>query len=201
MPIKETQQLREMYGTPSGRAKIKVLKGLEKHAINYISKSPFVVISTVDTNMNLDASPRGGAPGFVRVLDNNTLLIPDAKGNNRVDSLSNIVETGRIGMLFFIPGIDETLRVNGSAIVSTNPDYLQQFSTEKNLPKACIVITVEEMFLHCAKAFMRSKLWSEEAKLERSQFPTMGQMLNDQLEIDAPTESQEAMVQRYKNDL
>ena len=201
MQIKDTKALRDLYGQPSGRAKIKVLSNLEKHSINFISKSPFAVISTVNKQLELDASPRGGAPGFIKVLDDTTLLIPDSKGNNRVDSLSNIVETQSIGMLFLIPGVDETLRINGSAVVSTNDNYLQQFASEKNPPKTCIVVTVEEVFLHCAKALMRSKLWDNDAKIERSEFPSMGRMLKDQLQSDDPAETQEAMVARYQKDL
>ena len=111
MEITNQEQLRELYGWPRGRAKIKVLQSLEKHAINFIEQSPFFVMSTYDSNGRTDASPRGGKPGFVKILDDNTLLVPDSKGNNRVDSLINIVETGNIGCLFLIPGIDETLRI------------------------------------------------------------------------------------------
>jgi len=201
MNIDNIEQLRELYGFPSGRAKIKELSSLEEHSINFINNSPFVVISTASKNFKMDASPRGGEPGFVKVLDNSTLLIPDAKGNNRVDSLSNILETGQIGLLFLIPGVDETLRVNGKAAISTASNYLSYFDNERNRPKATIVVNIEELFLHCAKAFIRSKLWNEEAKIERSVLPTIGQMLNDQLSIDAPTETQEEMVERYHNDL
>ncbi|WP_412985527.1 pyridoxamine 5'-phosphate oxidase family protein [Pontimicrobium sp. IMCC45349] len=201
MNVKNTEQLRELYDYPSGRAKIKTLFELEKHAINFVAKSPFAVISTVNKDYKLDASPRGGAPGFVKVLDNKTLLIPDAKGNNRLDSISNILETQHIGMLFMIPGVDETLRVNGKASISDEAKYLNLFDTERNPPKACIIVAIEELFLHCAKAFMRSQLWSEVAKMERSQFPTMGQMLNDQLKTNNPLETQEEMVARYQKDL
>jgi len=201
MKIETQEQLREVYGHPSGRAKIKGLSRLEKHSINFINNAPFVVLSTTNKDLKMDASPRGGEPGFVKVIDNTTILIPDAKGNNRVDSLSNIVETGQIGLLFLIPGVDETLRVNGKSKISTASEYLAYFDNEKNKPKASIVVEIEELFLHCAKAFMRSKLWNEEAKIERSDLPTMGQMLNDQLSINGPTETQEEMLERYHNDL
>jgi PPOX class probable FMN-dependent enzyme len=194
-------QLRELYGSPKGRAKLKVLSSLEKHSKNFINKCPFIVISTTDKNYKLDASPRGGASGFVKVINDHTLVIPDAKGNNRIDSLSNIAETGQIGILFMIPGVDETLRVNGSAVVSSKQDYLRLFQDEKNPPKTAIVVTIEELFLHCAKAFMRSKLWDSDYKIERTELPTMGQMLNDQLNIEAPVESHEDMIERYKKDL
>jgi predicted pyridoxine 5'-phosphate oxidase superfamily flavin-nucleotide-binding protein len=115
--------------------------------------------------------------------------------------MSNIVETGRVGLLFLIPGVDETLRLNGSAIISTDDDLLKLFPNEKISPKSCIVIKVEEVFLHCAKALMRSKLWHDDYKIERKSFPTMGRMLKDQLGDTKEPESQEEMVKRYQQDL
>ena len=201
MIITNKEELRTLYGWPRGRAKDKVLSQLEKHSKNFILHSPFFVMSTYDHAGRSDASPRGGQPGFVEVLDDQTLLIPDAKGNNRVDSLMNIVETKSIGCLFLIPGIDETLRINGTAVISTKEEYINRFQEEKNPPKTCIVITIHEVFLHCAKALMRSELWQDTHRQERPGFPTMGRMLNDQLSIDAPVEPQEEMVKRYSEDL
>jgi len=201
MRIENEEQLRALYGWPAGRAKIKVLPSLEKHAKHFISRSPFLVMSTYDKAGRSDASPRGGAPGFVLATDNQTLLLPDAKGNNRVDSLVNIVETRKIGMLFFIPGIDETLRINGSAHIDTDPTLLAKFSALKNPPISCLVIKVEESFLHCAKALMRSKLWSQEIQLARNEFPTMGRMLNEQLGTNKKEETQAEMKARYEPDL
>lgn len=201
MKIENTTQLRALYDYPRGRAKVKVFQSLGKHAINFIEKSSFLVISTASKSGKMDASPRGGQIGFVKVLDDTTIVIPDAKGNNRVDSFINIIETAQIGTLFLIPGIDETLRVNGSAYISTDSKYLEMFASESNPPKACIVITVKEMFLHCAKALMRSKLWHEDSKIERSKLPTMGQMLKDQIGGNEALETQEEMVQRYQKDL
>lgn len=201
MIIKNEEALRELYGWPKGRAKTKVLSKLEKHSKNFINHSPFFVMSTSDENGMADASPRGGDRGFVKILDDNTLLIPDAKGNNRVDSLVNIVSTGNMGCLFLIPGIDETLRINGSAIISTNEEHLSLFVEEKRPPKSCIVLTIKEVFLHCAKALMRSELWNPDQFTTRPGFPTMGVMLNEQLGLDRPTETQEEMVKRYREDL
>lgn len=201
MKIKDTSQLREIYGFPSGRAKDKVFSKLDKHAINFIEKAPFLVLSSSNVNGDLDASPRGGLPGFVKVLNEKELIIPDAKGNNRIDSLTNIVETGRVGILFLIPGVDETLRVNGSAYITTDSKYLECFPLEQNTPKSFIIIEVKEMFLHCAKAFMRSKLWHKDALIDRKTFPTMGKMLKDQLQSNDALESQEDMVKRYQKDL
>ena len=201
MTITNEEELRELYGWPKGRAKSKVLNQLEKHSKNFVSHSPFFVMSTYNQAGQSDASPRGGKPGFVKVIDHYSLLIPDAKGNNRVDSLVNIIETGQVGCLFLIPGIDETLRINGTATITTNPAYLDLFSDENHPPKACIKILIKEVFLHCAKALMRSELWSDTHRLDRPGFPTMGTMLKEQLGTNAPTESQEEMLKRYSKDL
>ncbi|MGB5418860.1 pyridoxamine 5'-phosphate oxidase family protein [Algibacter sp.] len=201
MKIENDAQLRELYGYPKGRAKEKVLSHLEKHGIHFIKNSPFFVMSTSSNEGKADASPRGGVPGFVKVIDDKTLIIPDSKGNNRVDSIGNIVETGRIGLLFLIPGIDETLRINGSAYLSTDIKHLDLFSEGQNPPKACLVVSVEEAFLHCAKAFMRSKLWDASAQIESQSFPTMGKMLKDQLGSKEDPESRDDMIKRYKKDL
>ncbi len=201
MTISNQEQLRELYGWPKGRAEIKVLSALEKHAINFITQSPFFVMSTYDNAGRTDASPRGGLPGFVKILDNQTLLVPDSKGNNRVDSLINIVATGNIGCLFLIPGIDETLRVNGKASIINDQKYIDLFPEEQNIPKSCIKIEINEVFLHCAKALMRSKLWKDDYRVKRGDFPTMGRMLNEQLGTNNPEETQEEMVKRYTPDL
>ncbi len=201
MKISTEKQLRELYGYASGRAKDKVFSKLDKHAINFINKSPFLILSSSSKEGKHDASPRGGALGFVKVISDSEIIIPDSKGNNRVDSLSNIVETGKVGLLFLVPGIDETLRINGNAYLSTDEDYLNLFITEKNHPKSCVVISIEEVFLHCAKALMRSKLWDESSKINRDEFPTMGQMLKDQLGSKEAPETREAMVERYQKDL
>ncbi|NOQ74219.1 MAG: pyridoxamine 5'-phosphate oxidase family protein [Crocinitomix sp.] len=195
------QQLRELYGNPSGRAKDKVLTQLDKHAKAFINQSPFVVLSTIDANGAMDASPRGGQAGFVKFTEDGNIIIPDAKGNNRIDSLINIAETGQIATLFFIPGVDELLRINGNAFITSDATVLDLFSTEKIPLKTAIILEPKEIFLHCAKALMRSKFWSVEAQLERSNLPTMGEMLKDHLNSKEPAESQDAMVNRYQKDL
>lgn len=201
MHIESEEQLRKIYGYPKGRAKDKQLSALEFHATNFIEHSPFVVISTHAKSGLVDCSPRGGSPGFVKALSESCVIIPDGKGNNRLDSLVNIIETDDIGCLFLIPGVDETLRVNGNARISASAEHLDLFSNDRNPPKTCIVITIKEVFLHCAKALMRSELWSQKSVISRSQFPTMGTMINDQLLVSDPPETQEDMVARYKHDL
>ncbi|MCP3689422.1 MAG: pyridoxamine 5'-phosphate oxidase family protein [Gammaproteobacteria bacterium] len=201
MYIESTEQLRNIYGFPKSRAKNKQLATLERHSVNYIEHSPFVTISTHALSGLADCSPRGGKPGFVKIQNEKCIIIPDGKGNNRLDSLVNIIETGNIACLFLIPGVDETLRINGMARISTAADHLSLFEKEQNPPKTCIELAIEEVFLHCAKALMRSELWSSKSKIDRSNFPTMGTMLNDQLSVTNIPESQEEMVKRYEHDL
>lgn len=149
----------------------------------------------------LDASPRGGAPGFVKIVDAHTLLIPDSPGNNRLDTLENIIHTGKVGMLFLIPGMDETLRVNGTASLSVAPADLEQCTTEVRAPKLVIKVVVSQAYLHCAKAFMRSKLWDTQSHIERSVLPSMGEMINEQAKMTTPSETQEEMLARYRAEL
>ena len=171
------------------------------HCRRFIALSPFVVIASGDAGASLDASPRGGEPGFVRIVSDKTLLIPDSPGNNRLDTLSNIIATGNVGLLFMIPGVEETLRVNGSARLADGAELLQQFATEKRTPKLVIEVTVFAAYLHCAKAFMRSKLWSAESQIARSALPTMGEMLTEQTGMQSAAETQEQMKSRYACDL
>jgi PPOX class probable FMN-dependent enzyme len=200
--INSIEELEEIYGLPSGRAKNKSLSELEQHAINFITTSPFMVISSYDENGHCDNSPRGGSPGFVKVIDSKTIAFCDAKGNNRIDTLRNIVQTKQVGLLFLIPGIEETLRLNGIAKISKSTEHLALFQNEKIPPKTVIFIEIQEVFLHCAKAMMRSKIWLDDFKISnREDFPTMGQMLKDQLKGPEEVESYQDMVKRYKADL
>ncbi|NHQ91265.1 pyridoxamine 5'-phosphate oxidase family protein [Janthinobacterium lividum] len=201
MDITTLEQLRAHYSLAQGRALSKQLDHLDPHCIAFIGLSPFAVLATGGAGGQLDASPRGGAPGFVQVLDAHTLLLPDAKGNNRLDSFSNIVETGRAGLLFMIPGVDETLRVNGEASLSDAPALLAHFAGERNPPRLVMRLRVAEAYLHCAKAFMRSRLWDSTRQVERSVLPTMGQMIQDQTGVHGPLETQEQMAARYAPDI
>ena len=198
--IADLQSLRALYPAPGERALRKQLAALDRHCIAFIALSPFVVLSTADAQGRQDASPRGGAPGFVRVDAAHRLWIPDAPGNHRLDSLSNIVQTGRIGLLFLVPGVDETLRVNGTARLCDEADKLAPFAADKRV-RLVIEVDVEEAYLHCAKSLMRSKLWSDAARVQRSVLPTIGQMINDQLGTDAPAEDPAQMLARYAADL
>mgnify|MGYP001239270369 CR=1 FL=1 len=165
-----------------------------------IAASPFAVLATTGPG-GLDASPRGGAPGFVKALDAHTLLIPDAPGNNRLDTLENIIQTGQVGLLFLVPGVDETLRVNGTAVLSTDDADLAACADARRVPKLVIRVTVQAAYLHCAKALMRSALWDPARHVDRAVLPSMGQMLKDQIGGDQPLESQAQMLARYAAEL
>lgn len=198
--VRTIEELYLLYPEPKERALKKQLSRLDRHCKRFIALSPFAVIATGNAS-GFDASPRGGEPGFIKVVDDVTLMIPDSPGNNRLDSLKNIIESGRVGLLFLIPGVDETLRINGAAYVSIDAEKLQLFASEKRAPKVVIEVMIDEAYLHCAKAFMRSKLWADESRLERSVLPTMGQMIQEQIGSSGSPESQEAMVARYTRDL
>jgi PPOX class probable FMN-dependent enzyme len=201
MKIETLEQLRTLYAAPKERAVKKQLSSLDRHCKRYISLSPFVVLSSIGGDEVLDASPRGGAPGFVKIIDDNTLLIPDSPGNNRLDTLENIIHTGRLGLLFLIPGVDETLRVNGTAELSVAPADIALCTTEVRAPKLVIRINVQQAYLHCAKAFMRSKLWESESQIARNQLPTMVDMINEQAAIEGVFETHEEIMRRYRNEL
>jgi PPOX class probable FMN-dependent enzyme len=201
MNITSVEALREIYAAAGERAVRKQLSALDRHCRRFIELSPFFVLATAGATGELDASPRGGAPGFVKIQDERTLLIPDAPGNNRLDSLENIVATGRAGLLFLIPGVEETLRVNGSAVLSRAAHDLEVCTDPRRTPKVVIRVTVQETYLHCAKAFLRSRLWSSETHIDRGLLPTLGQMIKDQTGIESPAETQEEMLKRYAPEL
>jgi uncharacterized protein len=201
MEIASLDALRELYAQPQERAVKKQIAVLDRHCMNFIARSPFLILSTCDKDFNLDASPRGGDPGFVKVEPSGELLIPDAPGNNRLDSFENILSTRKIGLLFLIPGFDETLRVNGNAALSNAPHDIAACTSERRVPKAVVRVAVTAAYLHCAKAFLRSKLWSESSKVARSTLPTAGQMISDQTGLPFAPESKEQMERRYAPDL
>ncbi len=201
MTIDSVESLRALYPEPSDRAVRKQLASLDEHCLAFIALSPFVVVSSGSAAGAFDSSPRGGEPGFVQAPDEGTLLLPDSPGNNRLDTLTNVIETGHVGLLFFIPGVDETLRVNGPARLSAETDLLARFAGARNPPRIILEVKVAEAYLHCAKALMRSRLWSPESLVERDRLPTMGQMLKDHLGSDGDPETHDAMLVRYRQDL
>ncbi|MED5051515.1 pyridoxamine 5'-phosphate oxidase family protein [Anoxybacteroides rupiense] len=173
------EELRSIMGEPSELVKRKVISYLDHHCQRLISLSPFVVLATADRFGYCDASPRGDMPGFVRVIDEKHLLIPERPGNKRGDSLRNILSNPRIGLLFFIPGWKETLRVNGKACLVRDDAWLEQMAVNKAKPLIAIGVEVEECFIHCAKALLRSKLWQPEAWPSLENFPSAASILHE----------------------
>jgi PPOX class probable FMN-dependent enzyme len=186
-------ELRRNYGQPIERSKLKVLRRLDEHCRKFISLSPFVCLGTSGED-GADVSPRGDKPGFVQVLDDTKLGLPDWPGNNRIDSLANIVSSPKVGLLFLIPGVDETLRVNGRAEITSDPNLLARWEVNGKRPRSVLLITVEEAFLHCGKALIRSRLWHDDYKIRRSELPSYGRMLKDQIDICDSVEDIEASV-------
>jgi PPOX class probable FMN-dependent enzyme len=176
--ITDVDALEKLYGSPSGAAVEKEIDYLHPHYQTLIAASPFFVLASGGPD-GLDASPRGDAPGFVVVGDEKTLLIPDRRGNNRVDSLRNIISNPRVALLFLIPGVGETLRVNGRAEISTDPALLARFGVEGKLPRSVIVVHVDTVFFQCARAIFRSKLWDPAQHIERRTLPSLGTIVAD----------------------
>ena len=201
--VVDAARLRELYDPPRGRAVTKELRRLDRHCRRFIELSPFVVVASGAAEGHFDASPRGGEPGFVHVADDRTLLIPDSPGNNRLDTMENILSTGKVGLLFLIPGIDETLRVNGAARLVEHAGVLARFAAMKRPPKLAIEVTVAQAYLHCAKAFLRSRLWTGEYAQPKGTFPSIGRMVGDQIGLTEEEKQQrEVMIERnYKDGL
>ncbi|MCG8649948.1 MAG: pyridoxamine 5'-phosphate oxidase family protein [Pirellulales bacterium] len=199
--LTNAESLRAHYGAPNDRAVAKQIDRLDRHCKAFIKISPFVVVSTASSDGRVDSSPKGDAPGFVRVLDDRTIAIPDRIGNNRIDGMLNIVSNPHVGLLFMVPGMNETLRINGTVRISHDPELLDSMCFKGRPPKTAMVVTAEEVFLHCGKAFIRSGLWNPENRIERQSFPTLGQMLADQIDGLDPTEADRATEDGYKNRL
>ena len=180
--IKSVAELKSHYGAPGDLALNKEVTALDGHCRRFIELSPFVVIATAAASGAADASPRGDAPGFVQVLDDKHLLIPDRAGNNRLDSLKNLVENPNVGLLFFVPGMNETLRLNGTAVLTTDPELLMPMAINGKPPRTGLLVTIDQAFLQCAKALMRSKLWAPQSQIERKTFPSLGKILSDQID-------------------
>ena len=192
--------LASIYPKPSERVLAKARPSLDAHSKKFIEMSPFCVLATSGSDGSVDASPRGGTPGFVHVAGPNSLLMPDRSGNNRIDSFRNIVEgSGLLQMIFFVPGIDETLRVGGRGTLSSDPELIATMIEFGKPPRAVLRIDVREAYFHCGKALMRSKLWSAE-RVERKVMPSIGEVIHDQTGL-GERESQEVIYERYKTQL
>nr|WP_298685959.1 pyridoxamine 5'-phosphate oxidase family protein [uncultured Dongia sp.] len=175
--VNQPEVLRDLYGEPVPASLVKEMTFLTEPYAAFIKASPFVILSTSGAE-GLDASPRGGPPGFVRVVDKKTLILPDRSGNNRVDSLSNVVSDPRIAMLFLVPGAGETMRVNGQAKISVEPELLQSFADiNGKIPRSAMIVSIDRCYVHCSQSLARSKLWDPSAQVDRKTLPSIGQML------------------------
>jgi PPOX class probable FMN-dependent enzyme len=188
--ITDEQSLRNLFHATHPLAAQKCLPALDKHAQEFIRRSPFICVGTQSAEGRADVSPRGDPVGFVKILDQNTLAIPDRPGNNRLDTLVNILANPSVGLLFIIPGFDDTLRVNGQASLVTDPDILETMSVEGRVPKLAILLRVREVFMHCAKAFRRSHLWEPDHFQNRSEMPSLAKIVLDQT-TGAPSDEAE----------
>ena len=193
--------LATIYPAPSPRVIAKARPEIDAHAAKFIAMSPFCVLATSGPDGSVDASPRGGNPGFIHVVSPTHLAMPDRSGNNRIDSFRNILEgSGQLQLIFFVPGIDETLRVGGTGKISTEPDLLASLEEFGKSPRAVLNIAVREAYFHCGKALMRSKLWSPETKVERTVLPSISQIIHEQTRLGEP-EPQAEVEARYKTQL
>jgi uncharacterized protein len=195
--IREESELRDLLGTPSELVQAKVRDGLNDLTRQFVERSPFVLLATSAPDGTCDVSPRGDPPGFVRILDERTLLLPDRPGNRLADSLRNIVRNPNVGLLCLIPGIGDTLRVNGRARIVTDPALLEHSAVEGKTPKLGLVIDIDEVFTHCSKAFLRSRLWEPETFVDRRELPSPGE-IHRSLDPDFDAEAYDAeRAERY----
>ena len=196
--IKDEASLRDLFPPTHDLAKKKCLDHIDRHARAFIERSPFLCISTQSPDGMADVSPRGDPAGFVIVKDDATLLIPDRPGNNRLDTLSNIVANPSVGLLFMVPGFDETMRVNGTAMITHDPSILATMAMHDRLPRVAIVVKVNEVFIHCSKAFRRSKLWDPNRFQDRSGMASLTKIILDQT-TGAPKD--DAVLKKMEDDL
>ncbi len=199
--IETEEKLRKIYKHATGRATEKVLYRIENHCRQFLELSPFLVISSMGTDGIADVSPRGEKPGFVHIIDGTTVAIPDRPGNNRMDTFTNILSNPAVGLIFLIPGMDEVLRIQGDAEIRDDEDLMAKFEVNGKLPRAVLVVKIKQVYLHCAKAIMRAGLWQEDAKMDRSLMPSLGQMLKEQIGSSGPAETQEEMVAQHYTQL
>jgi len=182
--IDNEEALRALIGEPSDRARQKQLPTLDRYALEFIGKSPMAMLATSSSDGSCDVSPRGDAPGFTLVLNDRQIAIPERPGNRRGDNYTNILRNGGVGLLFLIPGMQETLRVNGRGRLVQDAPWFENMIVQGKRPILAILVDVEEVYFHCAKAFRRSRLWESETWPDRSTLPTYGQILKDQVNLE-----------------
>ena len=199
--ITSVEELRADYPPMVKRAKTKEIAVLDQHCRDYLALSPFLVIGTQNKDGLGDVSPRGDIPGFVKVVDDTTIIIPDRPGNNRLDTLTNILENPNVGLIFLVPGVKETLRINGKAEIRDDEELMALCEVNGRLPRIVIQVRIETAFMHCAKALMRSKLWDPGVQIERRQLPSMSEWMVAQNTAEIKPESTADMEKRYAKQL
>jgi PPOX class probable FMN-dependent enzyme len=195
------EHLRQTYKEPRAAAKLKARDRLDDFCKNFIALSPFFVLASCNDQGHVDASPRGDQPGFVRVLDDHTLLIPDRPGNNRIDTMRNVLSNPGVGMIFFVPGFNETLRVNGTAAILQNQQLCDEFMVNGKTAVSVMQVSVREVFFHCGKALIRARLWDPMTNVDRSTFPSLGRILAEQTKTVSVEESEEYVARSYRERL
>ncbi|HLG88469.1 MAG TPA: pyridoxamine 5'-phosphate oxidase family protein [Alphaproteobacteria bacterium] len=199
--LKTGEEVRAHYDAPHEVALRKEMTRLDRHCRAFIAAAPFVVIATADAQGRADASPRGDAPGFVAVRDETTILIPDRRGNNRVDTMMNIAENPHVGLLFMVPGMNETLRVNGRALITIDRQLLAPLAAQGKTPQAAIMVTVEEVYFQCGKALVRADLWNPDRRIARRSLPSLGRILADEINLSYGPELEKAIEDDYRTGL
>ena len=195
-------QLREVLGHPHASTLAKIISTLDEHCRAFIAKSPFMLIASADAQGNVDVSPKGDPPGFVQALDDVTLVIPDRLGNRLADTFRNILQTGKVGLIFLVPGRQETLRVSGKAIIVRDAWLREQLAVEGKVPNFAIVVTVERVFFHCAKCVIRSKIWDNDLGSDVDGLPSLARILVDHGKLSNSVEEMQAMIdQSYRDRL
>lgn len=196
--ITTVDELRTHYKAAHDRSLRKEMRALDTHSKGFLARSPFVLIGSSDSAGNADVTPKGDRPGFVSVLDDVTIAIPDRPGNNRLDTWQNVIANPAVGLLFLIPGMDETLRINGKARITADAGLRERLTAEGKLPATVMVVSIAAVYMHCAKAFMRSELWQPESWPDRMSLPTLGQILKDQLALaDAAEVTDRELAESY----
>lgn len=199
--VRTEADLRAHFGEVDALARNKVIHRLDGFCRDFIALSPFLVIASSDGAGNVDATPRGDAPGFVAVADDVTLVIPDRRGNNRVDTLSNVLASPGVGLIFFVPGINETLRVNGNAAITQDAALLTPLAAHGVTPTIGITVHVREAYFHCGKALIRSGLWAPQSHVARERFPSLGRVLAGQTAAVAVEAAEQAVEAGYRTRL
>ncbi len=177
--IKSVEEYRSLRGDAHQMNYDKSISFIDDHVANFLAMSSFLTVASIDANGKMDVSPKGDPPGFVKIVDETTIAIPERPGNRRADTYTNVLQNPAVALICMVPGMDETLRINGTASVSTDPDLLKTMEVNGHLPEVALLVDVEEAFLHCGKALKRGRVWDPEAQIDRSTYPKIGEVIFD----------------------